>query len=302
MKKASARQFSSYGYRKLLFIAFTFFTFSFGFGQTVTIDDVSGAEDGGAITVTATLDVAVPGGFSVDVSTNDGSATLADSDYTQISSQTLSFAGTIGETQTFDVIPTLDSTVEGDESLTITMDNLLGTITPVDISDTATVTINNDDSVIVEFSQATGSDAENVGGNLPTLFITGTVVAATTVTVTDAGTGDATSGVDYAFTSPQVVNIPAATYDGTSGTAIAIPTLSITGDTDVEANETIDLALSAPTGDATLGGQTTTTYTINNDDSVIVEFSQATGSDAENVGGNLPTLFITGTVVAATTV
>uniref|UniRef100_UPI00374E2965 T9SS type B sorting domain-containing protein n=1 Tax=uncultured Croceitalea sp. TaxID=1798908 RepID=UPI00374E2965 len=127
----------------------------------------------------------------------------------------------------------------------------------------------NDDNVVVAFSQATGSDAENVGGNLPVLFITGTVTNATTVTVTDAGTGVATNGTDYVFTSPQVVNIPANTYDGTVGTAIAIPTLSITGDTNVEGNETIDLTLGTPTGDATLGTQTSTTYTINNDDTSI---------------------------------
>ena len=133
--------------------------------------------------------------------------------------------------------------------------------------------------VTVEFSQATGSDAENTGGNLPVLFITGTVANATTVTVTDAGTGDATTGVDYAFTSPQVINIPAAVYDGTLGTSIAIPTLSITGDTDVEANETIDLTLGGETGDATLGGQTATTYTINNDDVAAVTIANASGAE-----------------------
>ncbi|SNZ01008.1 hypothetical protein, partial [Flagellimonas pacifica] len=43
MKKTSLEQFSSYGYNTLLFIAFTLFTCSFGFGQvpsgyTATID------------------------------------------------------------------------------------------------------------------------------------------------------------------------------------------------------------------------------------------------------------------------
>ncbi len=48
---------------------------------SVTIADVSADEDGGAITVTATLDFAVQGGFTVEVNTADGSATIADSDY-----------------------------------------------------------------------------------------------------------------------------------------------------------------------------------------------------------------------------
>ncbi|MEO2050336.1 MAG: gliding motility-associated C-terminal domain-containing protein, partial [Allomuricauda sp.] len=202
-------------------------------------------------------------------------------------------------------IPTLsitgDTNVEPDETIDLALGTPTGDVA-LGGQTTTTYTINNDDSVTVAFSQPTGSDTENTGGNLPTLFVTGTVVNASSVTVTDAGTGTATSGNDYDFTSPQVVNIPAGTYDGTAGTAIPIPTLSITGDTNVEPNETIDLALGTPTGDVTLGGQTTTTYTINNDDSVTVAFSQATGSDAENTGGNLPTLFITGTVVNTSSV
>jgi gliding motility-associated-like protein/uncharacterized repeat protein (TIGR01451 family) len=101
---------------------------------------------------------------------------------------------------------------------------------------------------------------------LPVLFISGTVTNASSVTVTNAGTGTANAGTDFTFTNPQVVNIPVGAYDGTAGTAIPIPTLAITGDALIEPNETINLTLSVPTGDVTLGGQTTTTYTINNDD------------------------------------
>ncbi|MBO0331448.1 Calx-beta domain-containing protein, partial [[Muricauda] lutisoli] len=145
----------------------------------------------------------------------------------------------------------------------------------------------------VQFSQATGSDAEANGGNLPELIVSGGVLGAdTSVTVTDAGTGTATSGTDYAFTSPQVVVIPAADY--TSPSNLPITGLSITDDSEVEPDEDIVFSLSTSDGTLTLGPQTTTTYTINNDDSVTVEFSQATGSAAENVGNNLPTLFVTG--------
>ena len=134
--------------------------------------------------------------------------------------------------------------------------------------------------VTVEFSQATGSDAENSGGNLPVLLVTGTVVNATTVTVTDLGTGTATSGVDYSFTSPELVNIPAGVYDGTAGTAVALA-LTITGDTDVESDETIDLSLGTPTGDASLGSQTTTTYTINNEDTPVATITASDDTATE---------------------
>ncbi|WP_026955534.1 MBG domain-containing protein [Algoriphagus vanfongensis] len=112
----------------------------------VTISDVSGNEDDGVITLTATLDKAVQDGFTVDVSTSDGTATVADNDYTAVIGQTLTFVGTAGETQTFTVTPTLDLVIESDETVSVSQSNLAGTSLTVDISDGATVTILNDDS------------------------------------------------------------------------------------------------------------------------------------------------------------
>ena len=70
---------------------------------------------GGTTTVTLSLDNAVQGGFDVDVSTSDGTATVAGSDYTAISGQTVSFAGTAGETETVTVTLNNDAIAEGDE-------------------------------------------------------------------------------------------------------------------------------------------------------------------------------------------
>ena len=85
----------------------------------VTIADVSGAENGGTITVTATLDNAVQGGFTVDMNTADGTATIADSDYIAVTGQTLTFTGTAGETQTFTITPTGDTKFETNETVTV---------------------------------------------------------------------------------------------------------------------------------------------------------------------------------------
>ncbi|MCS5491767.1 MBG domain-containing protein [Algoriphagus limi] len=114
----------------------------------VTIANVSGNEDDGAITVTATLDNAVDGGFTVDVSTADGTATTADNDYVALNSQTLTFAGAAGEMNTFTITPTADATPEPDESVIVSMSNLVPTIVAsgdIDITDGATVTILNDE-------------------------------------------------------------------------------------------------------------------------------------------------------------
>ncbi|MEM6866189.1 MAG: hypothetical protein AAF575_13430, partial [Bacteroidota bacterium] len=125
--------------KKLILGVFGFFLGTiFSFGQTVSIADVTGDEDDGAIEVTLSLDTAVLGGFSLEVSTNNGSATLVDGDYAQVNGLLVNFSGFFGETQTFDVVPTADTRVELDETLTITMANLSGTLAAVDISDTAT--------------------------------------------------------------------------------------------------------------------------------------------------------------------
>ena len=87
------------------------------------------------MTFTATLSAAVQGGFTVDVSTADGTATVADGDYTAVSGQTLTFAGTSGETQTFTITPGADTKVEPNETVMIAMSNLTGASGTVDISD-----------------------------------------------------------------------------------------------------------------------------------------------------------------------
>lgn len=155
-----------------------------------------------------------------------------------------------------------------------------------------------EEKVTVSFSQSTGSDTEANGGNLPVLIINGVVKSTTTVTVSDAGTGSANDdGVDYNFTSPQVINIPKDAYDGTLSTALAIPTFNIVDDDVKEGIETIDLVLGSPTGNAALGNQTTTTYAIYDDESINIDFSQAESSGKEATFENLPVLLINGVVV-----
>ncbi|WP_394973411.1 hypothetical protein, partial [uncultured Croceitalea sp.] len=87
-----------------------------------------------------------------------------------------------------------------------------------------------------------------------------------------------------------------ATLTFLAGTATLSQTVSVTtnGDTVVEADEPVTVTLSNPSANAVLASDNVGTSSFTNDDSEVA-FSQATGSDAENVGGNLPVLFITGT-------
>ncbi len=215
---------------------------------------------------------------------------------------TLTFTNANWDTPQTVTVQSVEDTNLGDDTADITMaidvagsDAAYAAVASQATSYTFT---NNDVEVTIS---ASSSDVEAIGGNLPVLLINGTTTVASTITVSVTG-GDAVAGSDFAFTSPQVVNVPAATYDGTAATGIAITGLSITDENAVEPNETIDFELSAPTGQLVLGADTTSTYTINNDDSVTVEFNSAAANDAEATGGNLPTLFLTGEVVNASTI
>ena len=93
-----------------------------------------------------TNNVVQQGGFTVEVNTADGTATVANNDYNAITNQPLVFSGNANETNNVTLTPQPDAIIEGDENLVISMSNLSNTTLTVDISDTATVTILNDDS------------------------------------------------------------------------------------------------------------------------------------------------------------
>ncbi|KOF01323.1 hypothetical protein OB69_18205, partial [Roseivirga seohaensis subsp. aquiponti] len=200
----------------------------------VTIADVSGAENGGSITLTATLDNAVQGGFTVEVSTADGTATTADSDYTSITSQTLTFAGTAGETQTFTITPTADTKLEGNETVTISQGNLAATSLSVNITDQATVTINNDDNASVTIADVSGS--ENGGAITLTATLDNAVQGGFTVDVNTAD-GSALAASDYTAVTSQTL-----TFAGTAGETQTF-TVTPTDDAVEESTETLTVSM-----------------------------------------------------------
>ncbi|BDX07891.1 putative Ig domain-containing protein [Planctobacterium marinum] len=233
---------------------------------TVTIADVSGNEDDGAITVTATLDVAVVGGFSVDVSTADGTATTSDSDYTPVTSQTLTFAGTAGETETFDVTPTSDSTSEGNETVSISMSNLSGAVGTVNISDTATLTILGDDNAAPVFSGLDNTPAYTEDGSAVTLD------------------GD----VSISDTELDALNSSAGNYSG------ATLTIARNGgaNSDDEFSASGNLATLTETGALTYNSLGYGTVTTNSSGTLVLTFSDSS---------NIPTTAIVASIMRAIT-
>ena len=108
----------------------------------VTVGDAS-ANEGDALSFTVTLDKAVEGGLKVTPGFTDVTATKG-TDYTENTSESLTFTGTAGETKTFTVSTTEDAVVEANETFTVGL-TVSGTSVTVTATDTGTGTITNDD-------------------------------------------------------------------------------------------------------------------------------------------------------------
>ena len=207
----------------------------------VTIEDVSAAE-GESLTFTVTLDQAVPGGMWVSPSFTDVTATR-DTDYTSGDTDTITFAGTAGETHTFTMTTTEDEVVELDETFTVSL-TVSGTSKTVTATDTATGTITNDDTATVtvtDVSGAEGGPGRVIQGKLHSR-VTGTARLDKAVQgglrlfwETDAG-GTATTS-DFIANS-----LTSRTFDGTAGEEYtSFSGIEIIQDDVVEGTETIAL-------------------------------------------------------------
>ncbi|RYY20749.1 MAG: T9SS type A sorting domain-containing protein [Cytophagaceae bacterium] len=136
----------------------------------------------------------------------------------------------------------------------------------------------------ISFTTATGSLAEGNSGlstYTATLSVSPAPTAALAVEVAlDAAASTATSGADFSFATPATVTFAA-------GQTSQTVTLTVNGDLQPEADETVVLTLQNPGPGSTIGGPNTHTLTIVNDDGAAptVAFTAATGSLAEGNSG-----------------
>jgi gliding motility-associated-like protein len=256
---------------------------------TLTIADVAGNEDNGPITVTVTVDNEVDGGFTIDLNTADGTATTADSDYTAIAGETLTFAGTVGETQTFTLIPTVDSKVEADETVSLSMNNLVAStvsISDLDITDGATATITNDDTAAVTIEDVSGN--EDDGDITFTATLDNPVDGGFTVNIDFTDDTATTADSDYTTASP--VTLTFAGGMGETQTFVITPTV----DSKVEADESLFIGLSGVVATIVEGADISAAdgaiATILNDDNAIVTVDDVTVNEADGTATITATL------------
>jgi Calx-beta domain-containing protein/putative Ig domain-containing protein/SdiA-regulated protein len=226
------------------------------------------SEGTASVTVTVTRTDGAASGVTVAYATSDGSA-VAGSDYTAVSG-ILSFGA--GQTSLKFTVPVLPDTLdEANETVNLALSQPTGGATLVSPS-TAVLTIeDNDTGGVLRFSAATYTVGEGSASVIVT--VTRSNGAASGVTVDYAASdGSGTAGSDYSATSGSL-------SFGAAETSKSF-TVPILDDGLGEGNETVNLALSQPTGGATLGSPSTAVLTVV-DDEMALQFSAATYSVVE---------------------
>src|SRR5262245_39523983 len=212
------------------------------------------AETGGSATITVTRTGGSAGAVGATFATSNGTATSG-SDYTAVS-QTVSFtdgdtANKTGSKESLD-----DNICEGNETVNIALTNPTGGAT-LGNRNNAVLTITDNETApagALQLSAATDSVAETGGSATITVTRTGGSAGAVGATFATSN-GTATSGSDYTAVS-QTVSFAAG---DTANKTVSIPILD---DSIFEGNETVNIALTNPTGGATLGNRNTAVLTI----------------------------------------
>ncbi len=236
---------------------------------SIAIGDVTLVEGNAGSTnfvFNVTLTGEVQGGFTIPFSVADGSA-VQPGDYTN-NSGSITFVGTLGETQTITVAVNGDDMLESNETFLVN----LGTPSNagVSLSDaSATGTISNDDSASIAISDVSLNEG-NVGNTnfVFNVTLTGAVQGGFSVPFSTVN-GSATQPSDY-ISNSGVVN-----FAGTAGEVQTI-TVTVLGDAILEANEAFTVNLSAPNNAAITVSDDSGTGAITNDDSASIAISDRT--------------------------
>ncbi|HTU65581.1 MAG TPA: Calx-beta domain-containing protein [Steroidobacteraceae bacterium] len=200
-------------------------------------------ESGGTATITVSRTGSTTGAVSVGYATSNGTAT-AGSDYTATSG-TLNWAANDSAAKTFTIAITDDSTLESNETINVAL-TTPGAGAALGLQSTAVLTITDNDTPMLQFSSATYSVGEGGGTATITVNRTGSSSGAVGVSYATTTGGTATAGSDYTTRT--------GTLSWASGvTGAKTFTIPITDDTAIESAETVNLALTSPTGGATLG-------------------------------------------------
>ena len=231
--------------------------------------------DSNSLVFTVTLSAASTSSLTVNYARTGGTATSG-TDYTAVTASTLTFTGTT--TQTITVPVTGDAMDEGaGETVVITLSSPSAGTGILTASGTGTIT--DDDP---KFSIDSPTVTEGNSGSVNMTFTVSLTAAGTsqyTVDYADATTGTATSGTDYTA-------VPAGTLTFSAGDTSETITVSVTGDTAHEANETVIITLSNPSAGTAIA-TATGTGTITDNDTPAFSIDDASVAEGDSSTANL---------------
>lgn len=215
-------------------------------------------EGAGTVAISVARSGGADGAVSVSFATANGSAT-AGSDYAE-SAGTLSWTDGDSAPKSFSLAITNDTQVEGNETILLSLGAPTGGAALGSLS-TATLTINDNDSApagTLQFGAASTAADESAGEATITVTRGGGSSGAVSVQY-QATDGSAQAGNDYQPTSGTL----SWTNGDTAAKTFDVPVLD---DSLLEGTETVNLALSAPTGGAVLGSPSTAVLSLTDDD------------------------------------
>ena len=243
-------------------------TFSIN-SPSVTEGDTSSVN----LTFTVTLSAASALQHKVNYADAGTGTATSGTDYTAITGSTLTFAA--GETSKTITVPvTGDTAVEANETVVINLSNATGGAGITTASGTGTIT---DDDLKFSIDSPSATEGDSGSANLVfTVTLNASVSTQHTVDFADAGTGTATSGTDY-------TTIPNGTLTFAANETSKTITVSVTGDTANEGNETVVISLSNATAGAGIGTASGTGTIIDNDLTFSINSPSVTEGDSGSV-------------------
>ena len=208
---------------------------------TININNVTIVEgDNGTTNAVFTVSLSNPVNevVTVDYTTADGTATVADNDYVPIPTTTLTFNPN-ETTQQITVEVNGDKIVENDETFFLNLSNLQTNSSNVTLGDNQGIgTINNDDDATIDIEDVTITEGDKGTTNFVfTVSLSNLVDEVVTVDYTTADVTATVADNDY-------VPIPTTTLTFNPNQTTQQITVEVTGDNIVEDNETFFLNLS----------------------------------------------------------
>lgn len=243
-------------YARSMFSSMGRASFATGFGAgSIQFSDATYtiSETGVTATILVTRAGDLSGTVTVDYATSDGTAT-AGQDYGNTLG-TLFWADGDGDVKGFTIPITDDGLSEGSETVNVTLSNAVGDIAIGSPGQAVLTIVDNEENFALSIDDV--SQAEGNGLNFVTFTVSMSGAATQPVTVNfSTADGTATAPSDYTSASGQLTFAP--------GETLKLVSISINGDTTVEADESFTVALDSPTN-AVIGDGLGTATLLNDD-------------------------------------